>query len=368
MGRFTGVILLVACQPDPSPVLRRAALPAQSATGFTGLSQQAHELRMRDGFSSIELSLPDNTLSFLVEVEGELDAEYLIDRLEGPPGALVVEAPETEAGQESGLGAAAGPFFSPNRSVAARGGTTLLVPNDPFLEVFGGTYQLGLRSSLGRDHSVQMRLWVQTGSAYPLRCRLPVHIHRPPPLADDAGVERRVLAAFEEMEAIYRAAGIDVSLAGLHRQEQLPTELPSPSVDLQSYHAAFARGQSGLNIFVVDALGDEDPALGGYASAIPLSARATSRFSGVVVALGFSDPAREEDLLAYTMAHESAHGLGLFHVQEFAGWEDPLADTTPGEGENLMGVLARHQDRNLSPSQALVMRSHPLCRSSGLDD
>ena len=367
--RWLGVLIfLSACGPEPSPVLRRAALPAQSASGFTGMSHQDHHLEMVDGFSSIDLSLPSETLSLLFEVEGASSGEYLIHRLEGPQGSLVVEDPDTEEGRQSNLGAAAGPFFSPNRSVAAQGGTTLLVPNDPLLEMMGGDYTLGLRSSLAEGHRVRLRVWVQTGSAYPQRCRLPLHIHRPVSLADDSDVEARILGAIDGMTSIYGEAGIDLTLTGLHRREDLGATLPSPSVNLEPYQAAFRRGEDGLNLYVVDALGDEDPALGGYAAAIPLSVRPTSQFSGVVVALNFSDPDREEDLLAYTMAHESAHGLGLFHIREIAGWEDPLKDTIAGQGANLMGALARAQDRDLSASQALVMRSHPLCRSPGLDD
>ena len=363
-----GLTFLLACQPDTSPVLRRSSLPAQSAEGFTHRSEQSHRLELVDGYAQLELTLPPDTLSLLLEVEGDPDVEYLIHSLVGPQGALVVESPETEEARASQLGAAAGPFFSANRSVAARGGTTLLAPNDPFIEMVGGRYELGLRSSVNRHHDVQLNVWVQTGSAYPRRCRVDLHIHRPSSIADDPTREARILDGVAAMETIYAAAGIETSVQGFHRHEELPSRLPSPSEDLEPYSRAFAQGQSGLNLFVVDALGDEDPPLGGYASAIPLSLRATSSFSGVVVALEFSDPSREADLLGYTMAHESAHGLGLFHVREFAGWEDPLEDTTPGEGNNLMGVLARHQDQNLSPSQALVMRTHPLCVSPGLSD
>ena len=368
MARLSLLMICVACTTEPSSVLRRSSFPAQSAEGFTGRLERSHSLEFVDGFAEMELDLPSDALSLLVEVEGDFDGEYLIHQLVGPQGALVVDHPESDMAEASQLGAAAGPFFSANRSVAARGGTTLLVPNDPYLVMNGGTYHLGIRSTLRRTHRVQLKTWVQTGTAYPQRCQLSVHIHRPTPLADDADIDDRILAAMTEMESIYEQAGIEVILEGLHQQDQLGSELPNPAVDLEPYRNAFVAGRDGLNLYVVDSIGDEEPPLGGFASAIPLSARANGLFSGVVVALGFSDPDQENDLLGYTMAHESAHGLGLFHVQEFTGWEDPLTDTHPDKGNNLLGVLARHQDRNVSASQALVMRTHPLCRSPGLGD
>lgn len=323
---------------------------------------------MADGFSELHITLPEGTLSALFVLEGEFGVEYLIHELEGPQGLLVSSEATTDEGRESGLGAAAGPFFSPNRSVAAVGGTTLLVPNDPLLTMTGGDYRLGLRSTTSHDHVLRLQVTAQIGDAYPERCDLKLNLFLPERLEGDAAFTQRVQGAVEEMQSIYGAAGIDVERRQTQYRSDLLPDLPGPGDQVEPYGDLLRRGAEGHNLYVVESMGDGEPSLGGYAAAIPVARRPDTIFSGVVVAADFSDPERESDLLGYTLAHESAHGLGLFHVQELVGWEDPLTDTDPSRGGNLLAALARAEDRSISPAQALVMRSHPLCESSGLSD
>jgi hypothetical protein len=56
------------------------------------------------------------------------------------------------------------------------------------------------------------------------------------------------------------------------------------------------------------------------------------------------------------MAHEVAHQLGLFHVIEPNDYQDNIADTDPGDSDNLLSPSVGF---DLTPGQSFVVRRHP---------
>ncbi len=147
---------------------------------------------------------------------------------------------------------------------------------------------------------------------------------------------------------------------------------PRPQAELL---AALDDAEPGLNVFFLPRVAnDKGEIVGGVSSGIPGTyvPQSSSSRSGIFVKY---HSAEDEDVsftdffLAWVVAHETGHQLGLFHVMEKDGNEDNLSDTAPSE-DNVM--FWRVKELSLSqltpvsprwtPMQIEVMRQHPLLR------
>lgn len=149
-----------------------------------------------------------------------------------------------------------------------------------------------------------------------------------------------------------------------------------------------SRSNSALDVFLVRSIAAGAGESGGIALGIaggipgPPGVHGTIH-SGVVVSFDTSVVGTDHRNVAQIMAHEIGHYLGLFHVRERSrpcrpgeepsgadpcapfGGEDVLADTSRGDGDNLMyfalgGADGRTYNVALSNGQGYVMRRHAL--------
>jgi hypothetical protein len=354
----------IACSDGGS--LYRDALPVAENLSSMESVWSHDSLVLNGGQGRFDFVVAEGSQSFLVVVSGLSGAEYLISSLSGPDGVLVrAEANEAEAA--SGFGAAAGPFFSPNRSVGDHGGATLLVPNDPLLRLTPGRWELGVTSSSVEQHELRVDRLELHAAGLPLRSVIPLTIH----LSGAEGMtgalgrgHERLDRALQKVEQVYEPAGL--AFEPITFVDLAPEFRVLDAVDLRSQKAlqmlGRGVGRAGINLFIIERFENDEALLGdvgGVSAAIPGDPRGGEPLSGVVVATSFSEDAAARDLLGLTMAHEIGHFLGLFHSEEANGFEDNLSDTLASEGSNLMHHLSRPGFDALSAEQGMVLRLNP---------
>ena len=259
----------------------------------------------------------------------------------------------------------------------------LYLPQYPAVEslVEAGTYTLGLTSS-SRQACVRLLDTPGTGRTLNLRVYL-VGLSDVSP--QTAPTDPNLSATFAEVDRILNAAGITIGQTTFHtlsarddasyaivrsfgeiqRMVKLAT---APAVDDQ---------QRSINIFLNRGFAFASGPVLGISAGIPgaagLYGSEASGLAFTVEYLGTSVDGRQGavDGNAYTglvMAHEIGHYLGLFHVIEVAGGEDPLDDTPNCRGYdascaaslNLMHPFAWGDNIALSPLQSRVLQLHPI--------
>jgi len=259
----------------------------------------------------------------------------------------------------------------------------LYLPQYPAVEslVEAGTYTLGLTSS-SRQACVRLLDTPGTGRTLNLRVYL-VGLSDVSP--QTAPTDPNLSATFAEVDRILNAAGITIGQTTFHtlsarddasyaivrsfgeiqRMVKLAT---APAVDDQ---------QRSINIFLNRGFAFASGPVLGISAGIPgaagLYGSEASGLAFTVEYLGTSVDGRQGavDGNAYTglvMAHEIGHYLGLFHVIEVAGGEDPLEDTPNCRGYdascaaslNLMHPFAWGDNIALSPLQSRVLQLHPI--------
>ena len=138
--------------------------------------------------------------------------------------------------------------------------------------------------------------------------------------------------------------------------------IEGPGNELSQMFRESAGNPQGLNYFFVDRFelqGMPGGMIGGISGGLPgPPLRPGSARSGVAVAI--TAAGGDPDVLAHVMAHEGGHFLGLFHVIEMMGGEDPLEDTPNGNDAdtNLM-YPAVGGGTTLTAEQARVVHNHP---------
>ena len=356
--------LYLACSGQDD--IYHAELPKAVAIDRIERIETVQRLTSSSGVAELVFDLPAKTQSFTLFVEGDPQAEYLITQLESPDGALV-RAEATDEEISSGLGAAAGPFFSPNRSVGDHAGTSLLVPNDPMIKVTAGTWRATLQSTRSQDHTITVSRMEQRAQGRPSAVRIPLSIHLTGAegmRSEAASEHARLQRAQNQLESIFSPIGITfapITYVDISDDYQVIEDIElndAQGLDLLAQGSA----EHGLNVFIIERFDSGDEILGtigGVSAAIPGDPRAKQRFAGVVVATSFSEDEPSRDLLGLTMAHEIGHFLGLFHTSEAAGFLDNISDTQEEPQRNLMHHLSQQGFDQLTEHQGMVVRGHP---------
>ena len=341
-------------------------LPKAVAVEHIERIEAVQQLTSSAGVAELIFELPAQTQSFALFVEGSPQAEYLITELEGPDGALV-RAEATDEEIASGLGAAAGPFFSANRSVGDHAGTSLLVPNDPMIKVTAGPWRATIQSTRSQEHTITVARIEQRAQGRPSAVTIPLSIHLTGAegmRSGEANEHVRLQRAQSQLTTIFSPVGITFSpiiYVDISDDYQVIEDIElndAQGLDLLSQGSA----EVGLNIFIIERFDSGDEILGtigGVSAAIPGDPRARQRFAGVVVATSFSEDDPSRDLLGLTMAHEIGHFLGLFHTTEAAGFVDNISDTQGEPQRNLMHHFSQQGFDQLTEHQGMVVRAHP---------
>ena len=361
---IASMTLYLACQADSDIYFDQVPEP-QSISELT-VAEHNEQLTLENGKVQWEFQIPAQTQSFTLYVDGLDGAEYLITELESPDGVLVrSEATSQEAA--SGLGLAAAPFFSANRSVGDHGGTSILVPNDPRIKVTQGNWRATLQSTQSSQHSVRVKRLEQQATGRPKSIRIPLNIY----LSGAGGINEdncadhpRMQRALTELTSIFSRVSIDiipVQFFQISDEFQIIEDFTLHNDQGLSLLRS-AQDQEGINLFIIERFESDEAVLGtvgGVSAAIPGDPHAGGRFSGVVVATSFSEDEPQTDLLGLTIAHEIGHFLGLFHTEEAAGFEDNIEDTNTESPNNLMHHLSQLGFDQLTAQQGMVLRSHP---------
>jgi hypothetical protein len=363
------LVACLACNGSIDPIQRAEGLPDIGVPTTWSWAVERGVIELSGGIGDIDIELPSDSLAVAVTVRGTLDAEYLVVGLDGPAGTWVHESIPPGAKDDGSLGAAAGPFFSPNRSVGARGGATLFAPNDPELRFVGGTWSVRVRSTDPVSHAALLEVRSLRADVYAAQAQLPLRLMlsgADEMRAAGAAEHPRLQAALAEVEQIFASIGVQIGPISYHDIDSSYRTLSGVDTGSESFRDLFAQSagmEPGIPLFVVERFDDGAGglgAVGGISAAIPGTPQPGDRFAGVVVATAFSNPQDEADLLGVTMAHEIGHFLGLFHSTEANGMSDGLSDTGLSDEGNLMHFLSRAESNALTPYQGFVVRSHPV--------
>ncbi len=371
---------------DPPP-------PLPPATAPDGV--EVHELglvTMAGGRSpEILIDVDAAVRSFTLQVSAQPTAHVVVDLVESPEGARVVDpdTPPDASRQARRLSRGfAGPFLSDNRVTPKRGGGAFVVPATPDVVLTPGTWRArvrqgevsatadGLFDVASLERPVQLAVLVDTRRT-PTRARLPVALHFTGAAGLSAGDDDAVVSAVRAtLHDALGAVAIDVEDGGAFdvpggdawRTVELAPELCEDGA-LATLAQALTPTPGAVDLVFVDRLrcsarGATLDGLAGLATAIPGDVlREGGPHGAVAIALGVvgDDP----PAAAHAAVHELGHLLGLFHTMELVSGADPpiydvIADTPddPAFTDNLMSALPGASTA-LSDGQAFVLATNP---------
>ena len=277
-------------------------------------------------------------------------------------------------------------FLSPGRVLPALEAGAFAVPSTPDVGLRAGTWSVhlghfhlevddgGSPRVLPVPSAVRVLVLVRTAPVAPGRVGLALHFTGARGLsaaqAEEASSFQTALGLLQESWAAVGIDATDVEYADLRDGADFRTVvLDEPRCDGGDMDALVQKGvPDRLNLFFIDSFecGPFGPFLLGMSPGIPgvPFTTGTAR-SGVVIAGQFLGTDPEE--FAITVAHESAHFLGLFHTQENDRFGDSniydnIADTpeAPASQANLMYFdVSRIGEPVLSVGQGQVMQQSP---------
>lgn len=332
---------------------------------------------------TLHFDIGDCADGFAVVVTGPDSVHFLVHTLTGPQGTVFVTDEQT--GSSNPMDQFMSPFpeqfNSPNRVVSAGGASAALVPNASGVEVTPGAYQMVIRGGtptgggFGASEitpyvgGVEVQILYKTWSSLDEGGTLPINLYfsgAGDVTAATAGDSLLFTRAVERLAEIYQQMGVtlgEVNYYDVDSSYRTITSIEGPSNDLSNMFRLSADKPEGLNYFFVDRFevqGMPGGSIGGISGGVPgPPLHNGSPKSGVAVSVAAAG--NNPDILAHIMAHEGGHFLGLFHVIEFIGAEDPLEDTPnnqSGGSTNLM-YPAVGGGTSLTADQTSVVHHHP---------
>lgn len=327
--------------PDAGPPEREVVL--ETEVDDSGLSP------------AVSFTIPENTRSLTIVIEGETSGLYALGALTLGDGVDLVDLPSGDPGptmqttyNDEQIGQMEGDLFQSIRL----GTYTHVYPYAPGQVAVPGAASLRVASDTAGPVRVTILMPEDDGAR-----TLPLNIF----VISDTLAEPTNDTFVTELERIFAQADIDVTINGVERitgtsLEQI-TESTEPQEAPGSQTAMLpglveGRDLEGLDIFFVESL---PVGIGGMSLGTPGPPLRGSYYFGVVVRGNLSPLAA-----ALVVAHEASHFVALQHVENRgvsgAIYPDPLEDTSPGTG-NLMEdgtILTDDQAFALSRSALLV--------------
>lgn len=355
--------------------------------GEAGLEEVVFEgLVLEGGFTDfIPIQLPEDVVSVTIIGTGDPEIFYAVTHFEGPDNTILVamDPPGVDINpiEEQLLAPFPGPFKSPNRSISPTTGlATLLAPNNPQVDVFGGEwrFQIGGVGQFGAVRTeIDVKVLIKRSPEPPVIGTLDLHLHFTGArgwTAATAPEDADFQAALDRMESFYEEIGITLGeityqdIPEAFREVDSGPQGPGPAALDSTLHQMFALSDydTGLSLFFVDRIGEPmfGGAIGGIAGGTPgPQLQPNTTRSGVAVATELDpNPAS----IGHIMGHESGHFLGLFHTQEFIGLTDQIPDTPEGQAgdTNLMYPTVTSAPAALSDGQAFVLHRNPAVVST----
>ncbi|MEE2786570.1 MAG: hypothetical protein VX589_04460 [Myxococcota bacterium] len=328
----------------------------------------------------IALELPDDVQSVTLVATGETRFLITVEHFEGPQGEILVA--ENPPGvrinnRDRQVTPFPGPFLSPNRSASAGTGIgTLLAPNNPGVNVYGGTWQfsIGVLGLFGRsDANIDIEAIIKRAPQAQVRGTLDLHFYFTGArgwTAETAPTDRDFLAAVDRMREFYQPIGIelgDFTYTNISNEfREVDAGPMGPGANMSKIQQMFALNtkEDGLGIFFVDRI--ESGQVGGFIGGLsggtpgPSMTGGTTR-SGIAVATLMAPRPSE---IGHIMGHEAGHFLGLYHTQEFIGYTDMIDDTAQSfaGADNLMFPTVTSEPASLSDGQAWVLHRSPIIK------
>lgn len=323
--------------------------------------------------TEVNFDLPAGVVSFMIVLEGPADVTMIVKRLSGPGGVLVTDDDSALTQLERlFLGPWGAQFKSPNRVVQDIGISASLFPNNPGVNVSGGSYTLvasavRIQGQNGNPYQGTLSGKVHYRMAQASAGRLDVHLYFSGAgnlTAASAPNDTLVQGALQKLSTVYGQANLTIGTVDYHDVDasfRTISGIDGSSDQLERMFRLTEGRGAGLHYFFVDRFEGGLPGgmVAGISGGLPgPPLRPGTNNSGVAVALAAvnGDP----EILGHVMAHEGGHWLGLFHTAEFIGTQDQLSDTPSdqGAGQNYLMYPAVGGGTMVSPSQGTVVRHH----------
>ena len=338
--------------------------------------------------SLLTVSIPEDAISFSINVIGTPGVFFAVDALRNPQDKQLI----VDEWYNSPLNGNQ-PVICVvciNRIASGESAHSILVPNTPVVEVVPGEY------------SFRIYGFVQSGSAFqpqfnpsPGQVDVSVVIKRSSDGAPEFGFlnlnlhftgaggmtaanaasHERLQTALKTFAKIYAGAGIGIgtlTYRDLDEGFQVVDGFSKVGNDFEEIAKLTADNPPGVNLVFVRELMDSNSPIGGFGVILGISGgipgpsgiQGTSR-SAVIIATDTPSefPTSNKDLMGPTMAHEIGHYLGLFHSSELGfgtqQLHDHLQDTPQNDTSNLMYYDSSSGGIKLSKSQGYVLRNNP---------
>ena len=346
-----------AADPDPGP-----------ATAVHVEALIDHEaLPLLDGQSApTTFTVPADAVSMAVVVEGAEEGEYTVSDWRDDTGFVLVR-PRWWTTEDFAC------RTCPNTVSWQAGTFTAIAPDNPQSRLNPGRHTLTVEGS-GPTEQVRLTVWVKRAPAPPTSGVVDLHLYFTGAYdwtAAAAPASRYFDDVMRRVDEVLGHGGLGVGTISFEDLDPSFANVDhtyGPGNDLSELLKQSAgRDSTALNIFFVDELyagssteaRADDPIIGLSPAPGPPLTHGTIH-SGVVVStwstLSIPEGERWPNALAHTIAHETAHHLGLPHTSEFDGFtHDRLPDTPEGDRRNLMHAEPDPEAGQLSPWQARIL-------------
>lgn len=312
-----------------------------------------------------EVNIPENLLSFQVQLFGSMNSTIQVTDLVDPDGYQYVYSTPNPSGE---INSYTIPMLrnvlSPNRSEGvANGFGSLIVPNHPNLPApKAGNWKMRLLSYYepAQKSAQAMILPKFKKAAYKNEFEIRVWVSSEKFWQDPEHIKKLILRAQE----LFAEAGLKMNVLSVQNLEKSPTaplELPQ---DLTAIALAHNDPQT-INMYLMGSMTSQDKPINGLACLGGLIE--TSRPHGCFTGMFASKNADTINLdsQAKIFVHEVSHYLGLFHTVDNGYMKvgqvtDSLEDTPKDvKGKNMMDPGIHNEHPTFSPLQLQMLRVTP---------